>query len=531
MKRDAKLGLSLSIGLASVLTLANAMAQIQGGPAIRSNPATSRLAQSPKPTLLEPASGSKIQTRSNTTTPVLFRWSAPAGGPAPQRYRLCVAESGIPCGAQGAAVYELGAVTQYQAQVPPRLHNKQLSWSVAACGPGYGGGLALAGATNTDCTWSYVRALDARYEPQPPSLGTPGDGVRANTVSQRFTWTARQGQAVDGYRFCIADNVNLCRQTNLSPNQGAIVAVSAQRTFADIDVRALYRNYQRREMHWTVLSCAGGNCYMAANQPSRRFVIGGLPAPQLLNPTPGEVEPETGTTRTNAFVRDQDGWVANGVTFPADIDFAWSRVNGATGYKLCISLPGVACGTGSSLIVNGRPQGWESPTWASLAAFHGRAVNWTIASCDAIGCGPWAAPRPLTIKSLPGQVTLTAPADGSDLTSYPPNAPINFTWSTAPFAESYRIQLIDAESHARVLWASSNQCRPYRPWFPNVRGPATWKVQACNVVGCGPVSAARAITLYPPAAGYSASGRSTTSRPGSGGSRRSVAQFEQTTCP
>src|SRR5690606_28631510 len=108
--------------------------------------------QGTPPSLVEPAVDAHIGTQASRSTPVLFRWNAPSGSPAPQRYRLCIAEENVSCNASAAAIYEVGAVTQYQAQVPPRFHDKTLQWSVAACGPGYGGGPVKIGSTNTDCS-------------------------------------------------------------------------------------------------------------------------------------------------------------------------------------------------------------------------------------------------------------------------------------------------------------------------------------------------------------------------------------------
>jgi hypothetical protein len=485
---------TILVPLTALLAFADASAQVPtvsgggvpGGPNLGSGPA---------PALVMPAPGAQIQTHPSNSVPLMFRWSAPSGAPAPQRYRLCVTESGTSCGAPNAAVYEAGQVTQYQAQIPPRFHDKSLQWSVAACGPGYGGTFARVGATNTDCNWSQGRALNASYQPPAISLGAPGDSTAASAASQRFTWLEPRGVAVDGYRFCLADNASACQQS-ITAAQGAVVSVPAGRSFVDIDISSLRVN-MARQMVWTVLSCRGGNCRSAANQATRQFSIPALPAaPTLEKPTAGSVEPVKGDEQSLGYVRQTDNWQAQGVFFPASIDFDWSQVIGATAYRLCISPPGVACGTGASHVVNARfvANGSESQEWANLSRLHGQAVNWTVATCDAIGCGPWAQPRALTIKAVPGTVTLTAPGVGADLTSTQAPTPVDFTWSAVNFAERYEV-LVGTQP-VSSLRTATNQCRAPRAGLP--LGPTEWKVRACNVVGCGPASSPRAITISPP---------------------------------
>ena len=310
-------------------------------------------------------------------------------------------------------------------QLSAALHDKALEWSVAACGPGYGGGLVVAGAANADCSWSSRRALN-------------GD----------------------------------------------------------------------RAMAWTLLSCTGPSCRVAANQPVRRFAIPGpLPAPQLIAPAAGALEPRDGDRRfpLGALVESD---LRGPTTYPASITFEWSRGTGATGYRLCISEPGVACGTGTSVVTDARGQGSESVPWSSLAAFHGRTVNWTVASCDALGCGTFASPRPLTIKTVPGPVTLIAPPAGTDVTSLPSQQRVQFSWSSPMFAETFLIEV-----GQRVQgYTSTPSCSAPKAAFAELRGTTSWTVQACNVLGCGPVSAANDITLYPAGAPTLRAGTSSASQ-------------------
>src|SRR5690606_32934625 len=100
----------------------------------------------PSPTLVAPAPGAHVQSSPSRVTPVLFSWSLTASTP-PQRFMLCIAEIGAPCsngGPRSVVVPNLPpSQTSYQTPIAAALHDRALEWSVAACGPGYGGGLVV----------------------------------------------------------------------------------------------------------------------------------------------------------------------------------------------------------------------------------------------------------------------------------------------------------------------------------------------------------------------------------------------------
>lgn len=498
------------ITLTGVLLIGDAAAQLRAR-----QPAAMLNSGGPKPTLIAPAANAQIDSSPSRREPVLFRWQLPSGAPAPRRYMICIAETGASCNSSGTrTMLEPVPVTgnpntgQYQTLITAALHDKALEWTVGACGPEYTPSISVAGASNADCTWSDRRKLNVGYQPPAIQLSTPGDSVTASTASQRFTWQEPRGTSVDGYRLCLAANVNACRQSSLAASQGALVPVPQGRAFGNIDLRPLRQN-QPRQMIWTVLSCRNGNCSLAANQQTRRFVIPAPPPPPALQaPAANSIEPVKGATQfpLGATVNSSFSGPRN---YPATIDFKWSPATGVARHKLCLSPPGVACGSGASHVVDARYLDSESLEWEGLAPLHGQAVNWTAASCDALGCGAWAAPRPMTIKAVPGQVTLSAPADGTDLSTHPAHIPFNLTWSTAAFAEQYVI-ILGSQTNTG-LRVGSNHCRTYRAGFP--AGATEWRVQACNTVGCGPASAPWDITFNP--VPRTASSRRTT-RGGSG---------------
>ena len=117
----------------------------------------------PKPraaaTLITPADGAQIRARTPRSTAVLFTWSAPSGEQAPEHYRLCVVEPSVSCSSRDAALYEVGRVKEFRAELPPRFHGKRLQWSVALCGAAKSSSNEAERAADTDCTWSAPRNL------------------------------------------------------------------------------------------------------------------------------------------------------------------------------------------------------------------------------------------------------------------------------------------------------------------------------------------------------------------------------------
>jgi hypothetical protein len=510
------------IGLAALVVSSATMAQIGpqvSGGGVPGNP--NLLGGGPKPALLDPAVGAHIETRPTSSVPVMFRWSAPANAPSPQRYRLCVSLRSASCTSSDAAVYEVGQVTQYQASVPPRFHDKSLQWAVAACGPGYGGGFQQAGASNTDCNWAQPRPLDAGYQSPSIALLAPGDRITGRTASQRFTWQEPQGIALDGYRMCLADDATLCRQPSIPTTQGMIVPVASGRAFADIDLRPL-RTSTARSMYWTVLSCRAGSCEVASGQAVRAFTIPApLPPPALALPVDDSFEPQNPplTAPIGAVTASH---LSGPRTYPATIDFKWTPVSGATMHKLCISQSPGCSGVGTRVIDTRWPDN-ESVEHNSLTALHGTRATWQVTACDAIGCGAWSTARNVTIKAIPGQAALNTPAAGADVTTLG-NNPLIFTWSAVPFAEYYLVGadgvVLKAAPPSRPVTnpptPPPTTCTAARGRFP-YSGATQWTVQACNVVGCGAPATPRPITINQPVSGGASSSGGAGSRGFSGG--------------
>src|SRR5690606_22420192 len=116
------------------------------------------------------------------------------------------------------------------------------------CGPGYGGGLVVAGAANADCSWSSRRALTVGFAPPLINLGMPGDSTVApsTSASHRFTWHEPMGVAVESYRFCLlhqsgspAADATPCEQASMPSSIGIVASIAPGRGFIDVDLRPL----------------------------------------------------------------------------------------------------------------------------------------------------------------------------------------------------------------------------------------------------------------------------------------------------
>src|SRR5690606_23271348 len=184
-----------SAAVAAALACSNAAAQLEQS--VRQNLPGFTQPQGPKPSLVAPPAGAQIASSATSPAPLEFRWSLAPGAPAPQRFVICVTEAGATCnraGPQAMLVDVAAASTQHRTWIVPSLHEKPLEWTVGACGPGYGGGMAITqGTINPDCTWADRRSISAGYVPPLINLGSPGDDVTAATPAQRFTWQQPRG--------------------------------------------------------------------------------------------------------------------------------------------------------------------------------------------------------------------------------------------------------------------------------------------------------------------------------------------------
>jgi len=178
------------------------------------------------PALGQPAPNAQVPAQQ----PVTFRWGAPLSSaqargapPPPDRYRLCVVETGKACDSPNALVHDLRDIFHSLA-LPPAFHDKVLEWSAAACWKA-----PDPGAASYDCEWAAPRKLAvgaamAAIPYPPPRLGRPSpsagplrlDPTRATTVVFGWEPPLSQRESAAGapdparYRLCVMQQGSSC---------------------------------------------------------------------------------------------------------------------------------------------------------------------------------------------------------------------------------------------------------------------------------------------------------------------------------
>ncbi len=207
--------------------------------------------------------------------------------------------------------------------------------------------------------------------PPPPILGTPADNQIVYDAAVVFSWQGGQGvPRATSYRVCVAEETRSCNDPGawVYPSQG-------QRPLTGTGLKHdLPASFHGKRLTWTVMACA----------PSQ-LQIGSGPA---LLCTPAAARRLTWLLRAPTLLQPADGAGVPSLR-PA---FRWSGVSGAEMYKLCVSQPGVACGTQAretvQTVLFDRPasQGTSYTPQSDLRQFEGHAVHWTAAACSSAGC-------------------------------------------------------------------------------------------------------------------------------------------------
>jgi hypothetical protein len=245
---------------------------------------------------------------------------------------------------------------------------------------------ALAGGPQTPFT---LLAIPALVTPGSPYTISGPDGLT-------FTWKPAQGAQC--YKLCLQGVGLKCDQP------GAALYPSILGTSYTLPPgHGVPSRFQGTRFYWTVASCTTDGCgdFAHVNALAWYFPATGPPSA-----APGLVSPAD-----NVLVSYQSG------------TFVWSSVADAMSYKLCITEPGVACGTGTS------QEWWVSPsgtnTVTTTQAFPDRFVQralsndairatltWSVAACKGQGpgilCTPyqqnahrfWLAARSLSVRVL-----------------------------------------------------------------------------------------------------------------------------------
>jgi hypothetical protein len=322
----------------------------------------------PAPILISPGADHILQGPS-----VTFTWEARQGTPEVTSFRVCIAEADQSCSQPGAQIYSAIPATA-RSFTPPdglplRFQGKHLQWSVAACAPNRGP--TTVGGSEESCTYARPRALV--WPLPPPILSSPLESV---PFRPNFRWFSVVGAAY--YLFCISKPGVACTtQPTDSPDT---LVVERQSTYYMPPNDQVLQRFAGQTVHWTVAACnAEFGCVY--QQQVKAISFPPLPSPQPLPAAPTLLHPTEGHQ-----------------TLSRRQTFSWQPVPGAVTYKLCVSPPGVACGSSGSYEVPAlatTTYAVNLPLWLGPA---GTQLHWTVAACNATGqCTYQQQVRSLTI--------------------------------------------------------------------------------------------------------------------------------------
>jgi hypothetical protein len=317
------------------------------------------------PILVSPADGVTVYGAGPSPT---FKWQPVQEATA---YRLCVAELGPQpfqaqqaCGGSGTQVYEDITATSFAPPggLPERFQGKTVGWQVAAC-------------NNLGCTYQpSPRRLTWSAVPQAPILDLPEEGTTLFAFPKLFV--VKPGAGAVFYKLCISRPGVACGAGDSVVIENIEPGSPSGNFYYDLEVDRV-RGFAGQTLSWTAAACNALGC--AWQQAVRRIKIVAPPAAPTL------LEPKDGSTASS----------------PSE-GFKWSPVPWATYYTLCVSRPGVACGTGESVVTEHIKANRSTEMSYALAVsrakgFAGHTLNWTAAACNALGCTWQQAARRITI--------------------------------------------------------------------------------------------------------------------------------------
>ncbi|MBB5360409.1 YD repeat-containing protein, partial [Rhodanobacter sp. ANJX3] len=162
---------------------------------------------------------------------------------------------------------------------------------------------------------------------------------------------------------------------------------------------------------------------------------------------------------------------------------SWSAVSGATSYTLQEQVNGGAWAT---------VQTSAATSWAATGKSN-NTYGYRVQACNSSGCGAWSVTATVTVAIPP--IPASAPALSVPSVSY--TGGYTISWGGVSAATSYTLQ----EQVNSGGW-STVQTSASASWSTASRGAGTYgyRVQACNVSGCGPWSGTGSVTVTAPTA-------------------------------
>jgi hypothetical protein len=323
----------------------------------------------PSPTLVSPANDHVLHDAL-----VIFTWQPRTGSTPAQYFRFCIAEVNRSC-SQAGAVTSTNIPTTTTSYTPPgglplRFQGKALFWTVFACASSR---VSFGGMPVDLCNRATPRRL--YWQLPGPELTRPS-GLVTN-LRPNFAWHLVVG--ADSYLVCVSKPGIACPLQPVNNANTVVVAVPSN-AYTPPSNQVLTQ-FAGQTVHWTAAACnATFGCVYQTQVAEITFpVIPPLTSAPILNsPPPGHV------------------------TLSRRQQFSWQPVPGAASYKLCVSPPGVQCGTASSYETV--PLGvtiheTELPQWLGPI---GTTLNWTAAACNTFNqCAYQQQVRPLIIGPLP----------------------------------------------------------------------------------------------------------------------------------
>jgi len=122
----------------------------------------------------------------------------------------------------------------------------------------------------------------------------------------------------------------------------------------------------------------------------------------------------------------------------------------------------------------------------SLSSKPAGTHHYRVRACNAQGCSAWSNTASVTVPPAPSTApTLTAPTTGA-------NGNYSVSWTSITNATSYQLE----ESFNGGSWTTSySGSQISNAYTGKAAGTYTYRVKACNGVGCGPVSSTRTVNV------------------------------------
>jgi hypothetical protein len=258
----------------------------------------------------------------------------------------------------------------------------------------------------------------------------------------------------------------------------------------------------------SVATCNGTTCSAGPPHLSFPFVDGGTYTWRVSAGVPGGFTlygpAATFTVRTSSSPPPAPTTLLpSGIMSTRTPTYSWNAIPGLSSYQLLVQntagvmvdltyAPGAAnCSTGSGIC----------SVTPSTALANGTIYNWFVRATNALGTGPWSAPRQIEV-SIAGQIP-AIPTSISPTSAITTTTPL-YVWNPVADATTYRLQVTQAGGGIvfSLPYTTELACTTTCSINPNVQltnGQSyTWSVSAANASGSSAMSAPRSFNVALP---------------------------------